>query len=140
VTNAKVIRDIARPRGAFPHVRRAGEFYFVSGTSARRADDTITGVTRAADGSPIRDIREQTRAVIRTIETILASVECTLADLVSITTFLTSMDEFAAYNEVYAEFFSYDGPTRTTVAVRELPHPDLLIEMQAVAHRPQDAL
>jgi 2-aminomuconate deaminase len=45
------------------------------------------------------------------------------------------MGDFDAYNDVYAEYFTESGPTRTTVAVRELPHPDLLIEIQAIAHR-----
>ena len=45
------------------------------------------------------------------------------------------MADFAGYNEVYAEYFDHTGPTRTTVAVRELPHPHLLIEIQAVAVR-----
>jgi 2-aminomuconate deaminase len=54
-----------------------------------------------------------------------------------VTSYLVDMADFAAYNEVYAEFFNEDGPTRTTVAVRELPHPDLLIEIQAVAYKPE---
>ncbi|HLJ36822.1 MAG TPA: RidA family protein, partial [Steroidobacteraceae bacterium] len=48
-------------------------------------------------------------------------------------TFLLSMDDFAGYNEVYGEFFGVDGPARTTVAVAQLPHPQLLIEIKAVA-------
>jgi len=140
VTNAKVVSEIAAPRGRFPHVKRAGDFYFISGTSARRADDSIAGARRSPDGSVVLDIREQTRAVIETIGTILESVGCSLRDLVSITTFLATMEDFGVYNEVYAEYFSFDGPTRTTVAVRALPHPHLLIEMQAVAHRPRDTL
>ena len=45
------------------------------------------------------------------------------------------MNDFGGYNEVYAEYFDETGPTRTTVAVHQLPHPHLLIEMQAVAAR-----
>jgi 2-aminomuconate deaminase len=48
------------------------------------------------------------------------------------------MADFAGYNEVYSEFFDYQGPARTTVAVAELPHPQLLIEIRAVAYRPLD--
>ena len=44
------------------------------------------------------------------------------------------MNDFAGYNDVYAQYFSDDGPTRTTVAMHQLPHPHLLIEMQAVGH------
>ena len=46
------------------------------------------------------------------------------------------MNDFGGYNEVYAEYFDETGPTRTTVAVHQLPHPHLLIEIQAVAVLP----
>ena len=63
------------------------------------------------------------------------SVGASLADVVDVTSFLVSMDDFEGYNEVYAEFFSADtGPARTTVAVHQLPHPHLAIEIKAVAH------
>jgi hypothetical protein len=52
---------------------------------------------------------------------------------------LVNMNDFAGYNEVYGEYFSYDGPTRTTVAVHPLPHPHLLIEMQVTAHKHRPA-
>jgi 2-aminomuconate deaminase len=134
VSNAKVVEDAAVPRGSFPHVKRAGDFVFVSGTSARRADNSIAGVRATADGTIVLDIREQTRAVIENVRKILESVGCELADLVSVNAYLVSMNDFAGYNEVYGQYFSYEGPTRTTVAVHQLPHPHLLIEMQVVAH------
>lgn len=136
MSDAKVIKNAAVPRGRFPHVKRAGDFVFVSGTSARRPDDTIPGVSRTADGTVVLDIAEQTRAVIESLRTILAGVGCELSDLVSVTAYLVNMNDFAAYNAVYAEYFSYEGPTRTTVAVHQLPHPHLLIEMQVTAHKP----
>jgi 2-aminomuconate deaminase len=43
------------------------------------------------------------------------------------------MNDFGGYNEVYGEFFDESGPARTTVAVHQLPHPQLLVEIQAVA-------
>jgi 2-aminomuconate deaminase len=46
------------------------------------------------------------------------------------------MNDFGGYNAVYADYFDENGPTRTTVAVHQLPHPHLLIEIQAVAHIP----
>jgi 2-aminomuconate deaminase len=46
------------------------------------------------------------------------------------------MDDFAGYNQVYAEFFDEEGPSRTTVAVHQLPHANLLIEMKAIAYKP----
>jgi len=135
VVTAKVIPGKATPRGAYPHVKAVGDLIWVSGTSSRRADDSFAGVEVVADGSVTLDIAEQTRAVIENIRDILASVGADLSNVVQITTYLVDMADFAAYNAVYAEFFDHTGPTRTTVAVRELPHPHLLIEIQAVAHR-----
>lgn len=128
-----VVPGKARPRGAYPHFRRAGDFIYVSGTSARRADDSIAGAAAGSGGTPLLDIRVQTRAVIENIRDILAAAGASLADLVEVSTFLVSMDDFAGYNEVYGEFFGVDGPARTTVAVAQLPHPQLLIEIRAVA-------
>jgi 2-aminomuconate deaminase len=125
---------MAVPRGRFPHVKRAGEFLYVSGTSARRPDNTIAGASADSSGTTALDIRTQTRAVIENIRDILRSVGADLGDLVQITSYLVSMNDFGGYNEAYAEYFGADGPTRTTVAVHQLPHPHLLIEMQAVAH------
>ncbi|HEV3182847.1 MAG TPA: RidA family protein [Steroidobacteraceae bacterium] len=131
-----VLADKARPRGTFPHFRRAGDFIFVSGTSARRADDSIAGATLDASGRPLLDIRAQTRALLENIRDILAGAGAALTDVVEVSTFLTDMADFAAYNSVYSEFFGYEGPARTTVAVAALPHPHLLIEIKAVAYRP----
>jgi len=131
-----VLAGKARPRGTFPHFRRAGDFIFVSGTSARRADDSIAGATLDAGGRPLLDVGAQTRAVLENIRDILAGAGAALADVVEVSTFLTDMADFAAYNSVYSEFFGYAGPARTTVAVAALPHPHLLIEMKAVAYCP----
>ena len=135
--DSAVIAGKARPRVAFPHFRRAGDFIFVSGTSARRADDSIAGAEAGPAGAPLLDIRAQTRAVINNIRDILAAAGATLADVVEVSTFLVSMDDFKGYNEVYAEFFGHEGPARTTVAVAQLPHPHLLIEIKAMAWRPR---
>ena len=122
--DARVVPGLATPRGRFPHVRIAGGFAFISGTSSRRPDDTIEGTG---------DIRAQTRAVIANLAAILAAAGASLGDIVQVTTYLTDMADFGGYNEVYGEHFDESGPARTTVAVRELPHPDLLIEIAAIA-------
>lgn len=83
------------------------------------------------------DIRVQTRAVIENIRDILASQGAGLNDLVELTSFLVNMNDFGGYNEVYAEYFDYNGPARTTVAVHQLPHPHLLIEIRATAYKPK---
>ena len=133
---AKVVGGKAAPRGRFPHIKRAGPFLFVSGTSARRPDNTIAGAEVEASGTIRLDIRTQTRAVIENVRDILASVGADLNDVAEISTFLVNMDDFAGYNEVYGEYFDFSGPVRTTVAVHQLPHPHLLIEMRAIAYKP----
>ncbi len=136
-TGSQVVEGKAAPRGKYPHVKRAGDFLFVSGTSARRADNTIAGAEADALGTTRLDIRQQTRAVIQNMQDILASAGARLADVVEVSTYLVNMNDFAGYNEVYGEYFGYDGPARTTVAVHQLPHPHLLIEIKAVAYKPQ---
>ncbi|MGW7480184.1 RidA family protein [Nonomuraea muscovyensis] len=133
---SRTIDGLARPRGRFPHVKVAGDLVFVSGTSSRRPDNTFAGVEADELGTASLDIRAQTRAVIENIERILGEVGATLPDVLQVTAYLTSMNDFGGYNEVYAEFFDESGPTRTTVAVHQLPHPHLLIEMQVIARNP----
>ncbi|MEU8824703.1 RidA family protein [Streptomyces sp. NPDC048636] len=136
---ARVVPGKATPRGRFPHLRRAGDFVYVSGTSSRRPDNTFAGVRTDEMGTTDLDIRAQTRAVIENIRDILADVGADLTHLVQLTSYLVSMNDFGGYNEVYGEYFDEGGPTRTTVAVHQLPHPHLLIEIQAVAHVPDAA-
>jgi 2-aminomuconate deaminase len=136
VMESKVVPGKAQPRGKFPHVKRAGDYLFVSGTSSRRADNTIAGAEADALGATQLDIRAQTRAVIHNISDILSSVGANLSDLVEISTYLVNMNDFAGYNEVYNEYFTENGPARTTVAVHQLPQPHLLIEMKAIAYKP----
>lgn len=135
-TNSKVLQNKATPRGKYPHIKRAGDFLLVSGTSSRRPDNTIAGAEVDPLGTTRLDIRVQTRAVIENIRDILASAGATLKDVVEITTYLVNMNDFGGYNEVYSEYFDYDGPARTTVAVHQLPHPQLLIEIRAMAYKP----
>lgn len=135
-TQGTVVAGKAKPRGKFPHVKRAGDFLFVSGTSSRLPDNTIAGAEVDAMGTTRLDIRVQTRAVIENVRDILASQGAGLKDVVEITSYLVNMNDFGGYNEVYGQFFDHEGPTRTTVAVHQLPHPHLLIEIRAVAYKP----
>ncbi len=135
--SSKVIAGKAKPRGKYPHVKRAGDFLFVSGTSARRADNSIAGAEVDEFGTTHLDIRAQTKAVIENVRDILKSEGAQLEDVVEVTSYLVNMNDFAGYNEVYGEYFGYDGPARTTVAVHQLPHPHLLIEIRAMAYKPE---
>lgn len=107
---------------AFPCFRRAGPFVFVS----------ATGVAPGAAGP--RGIREQTSICIEQIREILADAGGGLENLVDVTTYLVSMNDFGGYNDSYSNHFTPDGPARTTVAVQRLSHPDALIEIRGTAY------
>ena len=139
LNRSTVVAGKATPRGRFPHIKRAGDFLYVSGTSSRRPDNSFEGVEVDALGTTRLDIRAQTRAVIENIRDILNSEGAGLADLVELSSFLVDMNDFDGYNQVYAHYFDETGPTRTTVAVHQLPHPHLRIEIKAVAYAPLNA-
>lgn len=131
------IKGKAKPLGAYPYYRRAGDFIYISGTSSRREDNSHEGVEIDPNGKVVLDIRAQTRAVIKNIENTLDTAGASLSNLVEVSTYLINMDDFSGYNDVYSEFFDAEtGPARTTVAVHQLPHPNLLIEIKAIAYVP----
>jgi 2-aminomuconate deaminase len=138
MSGATTVPGKAKPRGRFPHVKVAAGFAYVSGTSSRLPDNTIAGARVDEMGTTTLDIRVQTRAVLENIRDILAEVGAGLTDLVTVSAYLVSMNDFGGYNEVYAEFFDENGPARTTVAVHQLPHPHLLIEISAIALLEED--
>ena len=127
------------PRGAYPHTKRVGDFIFVSGTSSRRPDNTIAGVDIIDEmGTKRLNIETQTREVLKNIDSNLQKVGASIKDVVDVTTFLVNMNDFAGYNKAYGEFFEKEtGPTRTTIAVHQLPHPDLVIEIKVMAYKKQ---
>ena len=137
---SEVIAGKAKPRGRFPHYRRAGDFIFVSGTSSRLPDNSFAGAHVDEMGTVELCIKTQTRAVIENIGSILEAAGADLSDVVEISSYLVNMNDFKGYNEIYAEYFDEHGPARTTVAVHQLPHPHLLIEIKAVAYKPQSSL
>jgi len=134
--NSEVIEGKAKPRGTFPHYKRAGDFIYVSGTSSRLPDNSFEGVEVDEMGVTNLSIEAQTRAVINNIGDILKAAGAELSDLVELSSYLVNMNDFGEYNKVYSEFFDASGPSRTTVAVHQLPHPHLLIEIKAIAYKP----
>jgi len=135
---SRLVEGKATPRGAYPHVKRVGNFIFVSGTSSRLPDNSFAGVHQIDEMGTMRlDIREQTKAVLDTIKDYLATEGAGMEDIVDVTSFLVNMNDFAGYNEVYASYFNKEtGPTRTTVAVHQLPHPNLVVEIKVMAYKP----
>lgn len=112
--------------GPYSQGTTAGRLVFASGQLPISREDN----RRLVDGG----ISEQTERVIDIIEDILSEVDCTLSDVAQTTVYLTSLDDMAAMNEVYARRFSTPAPARAVVGVNELPL-GALIEMDCVACR-----
>ena len=115
--------------------RRAGNLLFLSGigpaTCGRRLNP---GVVLGDDGDAASyDIEAQCHAVFANVRSVLESAGADWDDLVDITVYLTDIKrDFKTYNRVYAEYFSSDGPTRTTVEINRLPTP-IAIELKCIA-------
>ena len=77
-------------------------------------------------------IKEQTRQALTNAQNILKAAGTDLAHVVKTTVYLDSMDDFAAMNEVYAEFFSQPFPARSAVAIEKLPK-GALVEVEVLA-------
>lgn len=120
----------------YARVRRAGPLLFVAGVSSRQADDSIKGAGKHPTGAVHLDVRAQTEGAIENLRAILAEQGASLEDVVDLTCFLTSMNDFGDFNEIYNQYFSSAPPTRTTVGVHQLPDPALCIELKAIAYRP----
>ena len=78
------------------------------------------------------DIKEQTHQVFNNLKAVLAEAGATLETVVKATVFIKNMEEFAAVNEVYGEYFSDHKPARSCVEVARLPK-DVLVEIEVVA-------
>lgn len=120
----KVVQTSAAPAAIGPYSQAfiSGNWVFTSGQiplSAETGDVVGTAVA------------EQTERVIKNLKAVLEAAGSSLAGVVKTTCFLADMNDFAAFNEVYAKHFT-GKPARSTVAVRELPK-KVLVEIEAVA-------
>jgi reactive intermediate/imine deaminase len=132
--DAVIISDGPQSLANYPHARRVGDLVYLSGFSSRRADNTHRGATRGEDGAWELDVYEQTCGVIENMKTVLETSGSDLKHIIDITVFLTDMTNYKRFNEAYNTYFdAHTGPARTTVAVKQLPHPNLLIEIKGVA-------
>lgn len=85
------------------------------------------------DGTMVAgDVKDQTRQVFQNLEAVLAAAGAAFETVVKTTVFIANMDDFAAVNEVYGEFFSAHKPARSCVEVSRLPK-DVLVEIEVVA-------
>ena len=135
--NNDTIRAVNAPKpvGAYPHAKRIGDFVFLSGIGPRApGGGQIPGAETDDAGNVVSvDIEAQCHSVFRNVESVLETAGCRWEDLVDVTVFLTDIErDFDAYNRIYAEYFSADGPCRTTVEVSRLPTP-IAIELKCIA-------
>ncbi len=123
------------PVGAYPHARRVGELLFLSGVGPRRpGSNEIPGNVHDADGNLVAyDIEAQCHQVFANVRAVLEASGACWEDLVDVTVFLTDMQrDFAAYNRLYAEYFTSAQPCRTTLGISALPTP-IAIELKCIA-------
>ena len=97
---------------------------FIAGQLARDREGNVVGKG---------DMRLQIRQVGENIKAALAAAGASLSDLVKTTTYVTDIEEFFKHVDVRMEYFGAALPTSTTVEVRRLAHPDLLVEVEALA-------
>jgi 2-aminomuconate deaminase len=127
-----------KPVGAYPHARRVGNLLFLSGVGPRDPKtNAIIGNVYDSNGRLLSyDIDAQCRAVFANVRAILEASGARWEDLVDVTVFLTDMtSDFAAYNKVYAEYFTTAQPCRTTLGITALPTP-IAIELKCIAALP----
>jgi 2-aminomuconate deaminase len=117
----------------YARARRVGPLLFLAGVSSRQRDNSVKGASAGPTGSLDLDIRAQTQGCIENLRSLLEREGLQLASLVDVTVFLVSMADYDGFNEAWNRFFDESGPTRTTVAVHQLPDPQLIIEVKAIA-------
>ncbi|MEI0603050.1 RidA family protein [Brachyspira alvinipulli] len=121
----KIIKTHKAPQAIGPYSQavKSGNFIFASGQVPL---DPISGNIEE------NDIKKQTTRVMENIKGLLESENLTMANIIKTTCFLTDMSNFAAFNEVYATYFTENPPARSTVAVKALPK-DALVEVEVIA-------
>ncbi len=123
------------PVGAFPHAKHVGPFLFLSGIGPRvRGQANVPGVTLGNDGNAVSyDFEMQCRTVFENVRTVVEEAGASWDDIVDVTVFLTDIKkDFPTFNQLYAEYFASNRPTRTTVEVNRLPTP-IAIELKVIA-------
>jgi 2-iminobutanoate/2-iminopropanoate deaminase len=127
----RVVTSDRAPKAVGPYSQAVafGDLLFCAGQIPL---DPVTGEITGAD------VTAQTERVVENIQAVLAANSMTLGDVVKTTVFLTTMDDFAAMNAVYARHFSDPFPARSTVAVVALPR-GAKVEIVVTAAKAKDA-
>jgi 2-iminobutanoate/2-iminopropanoate deaminase len=115
------------PRGPYSPAVRAGDFLFVSGQGP---------IDPKTNEFSYGDIQHETRVVLTNIRTILEGCGASMADVVKCSVFIRDGGDFAAMNQVYAEFFGTAKPARTTVETK-FADPKMKVEIDCIAYKPR---
>jgi 2-iminobutanoate/2-iminopropanoate deaminase len=123
--------DVWSPFGAFSMavIQGAGQVVYLKGQ---------VSLDRAGQVVGAGDMRIQTRQALDNIKTVLASIGGVMADVVSLTHYATDIKSFMQTGDIRREFFAAPFPVTTTVEVAALYHPDLVIEVTAIAEIPRE--
>jgi 2-iminobutanoate/2-iminopropanoate deaminase len=114
-----------QPLGPCSQGIKSGNFLFISGQGP------IDPKTGQMSGD---DIEKQTRRTLTNVRSIVEAAGLSMADVVKVSIFLRTMDDFKKMNDIYKTFFQENPPARTTVEAKS-PSPDMLIEIDAIAYR-----
>ena len=108
--------------GPYSQAQKMGNFVFTSGQIP---------INPATGNIEAQGITEQTEQACKNLAAVLEAAGTTLTNVVKTTCFLSEMSDFAAFNEVYAKYFT-GKPARSCVAVKTLPK-NVLCEVEAIA-------
>ncbi|WP_119343882.1 RidA family protein [Facilibium subflavum] len=122
-TRQEIIQTDNAPQAIGPYVQavKIGDFIYTSGQIPLTPDGQLTA----------QGIDAQTKQVMENLKAVVAAAGCTLDNVVKTTCFLANMDDFAAFNAVYSEYFNKTGVARSCVEVSRLPK-DVLVEVEAI--------
>jgi len=115
---------VPAPRGPYSPAVKAGGFVYVSGQ---------VPIDTSTNQMSLGDIQHETRLVLNNIKAILGGAGASLAQAVKCTVYLANGSDFAAMNEVYAEFFGEAKPARTTI-VCQFAMPTIKVEIDCIAY------
>ena len=115
---------VPAPRGPYSPAVKAGGFVYVSGQVA---------VDTSTNQLSLGDVKHETRLILHNMKAILAGAGASMAQVIKCNVYLANGPDFAAMNEVYAEFFGEHKPARTTI-VCSFAMPDLKVEIDCIAY------
>ncbi len=123
----KSVNTTFAPQAIGPYVQanQYGNLIYTSGQIPLNKDGVLAG----------EDIKTQTHQVMKNVEAILIAAGTDMNHLIKTTCFLSDMNNFAAFNEIYASYFDSNLPARSCVEVARLPR-DVLVEVEVIAVLP----